>query len=186
MISRLPSEVLAARFVRPVRDAVDRAVRSLRAGGSATMGEMIALVRLLGIGYEANELALAGRGDGASGAGGAPLAAEAEAESRGVPPSEFYAPVLSEQLDAMRDYMTYARHGPYERGLPSEGGWSFCSEPWILSTAAKARILSAEAQIKMQQSQAWMACWHPQLIVSLLRCATISSHPQLSVAQRYK
>eukprot|EP00966_Prymnesium_polylepis_P327402 7383288-Prymnesium_polylepis.1 len=54
----------------------------------------------------------------------------------------------------MRDLVTYAQHGPFEPGVTAEDGWSFCSEPWCLSAAAKAKLLEAEATIRMKQSQA--------------------------------
>ena len=40
MLSDLPAEIFAARFVRPVREAADRSARSQRAGGDASLREV--------------------------------------------------------------------------------------------------------------------------------------------------
>ena len=113
---------------------------------------MISLVRLLKLGFAANELAHAAaeRKSNAAGGGGGPRAGAGEA--RGVPPSEFYLGFVSEHFDARRDYVTYAQNGPYEHGVSDESSWSFCSEPWCLSAAAKAQLLQARTHTRRKDT----------------------------------
>jgi E3 ubiquitin-protein ligase HERC4 len=51
------------------------------------------------------------------------------------------------------DYAVWAQHGPSLRGSDPRQGWSFCSEPWLLSPQAKVRLLQVEAMNKMYHSQ---------------------------------
>ena len=65
-------------------------------------GEVVALVRLLGLLRDANLAATP------------PL----------VPTSAFYSPFLSEKLDMQQDYVSWAQYGPAERGVPLSVPWS--------------------------------------------------------------
>lgn len=114
MLSLLPPELFGARFVRPVREALDRAFRSHRAGGDASLRDVISLTRLLKLGHVANQAVREGGGvGGGSGEGGG---GGGGAEARGVHPFEFYCSFISEHLDALQDYLNYARFGPLEPG----------------------------------------------------------------------
>jgi len=140
ILSRQPTDIFAARVVRPVREALDRAFRLQRAGGGVPFEAVVQLTRLLGLARDANDVARHRAQTGGDGGSGVPL-------------REFYAPFVSEHLDIQRDYLTWQQNGPCERGVDWNSGWSFCSEPWVLNPQAKARLLHIDAAMKMQQSQ---------------------------------
>ena len=168
LLAKQPADVFAARVVRPLIAAIERAVASERAGGGSTLGEVVSLVRLLGLARDANEHArkraaeldavCGGAGGSSSDGGSSSTSAAPSSDNNSMAPGtidagEFYSPFLSEHLDAQRDYVNWANHGSLDRGVNFRNGWSFCSEPWILNPQAKARLLQVEASIKMAQSQ---------------------------------
>ena len=172
MLAKQPADVFAARVVRPIVGAIERTLSSQRAGGDSNMSEVVALVRLLGLARDANEharrraaeaeaaAAPAAAGAGSSSSSVSPAdGAMGSSSSAGsvapgtIDPSEFYSNFLSEHLDERRDYVAWSQYGPIDRGTDPSGGWSFCSEPWVLNPQAKARLLQVEAAIKMGQSQ---------------------------------
>ena len=135
LASGCPPEVFASRLVRPAAAALERAMQAA-VTGAAVGGEVVPLVRWLGLLRDASM-----RG-GESPHRNGPLVGE----------GEFYSRVLSEQLDVRSDYLTWARHGPSERGAALSVPFTFCSEPWLFNAAAKARLLKVEAEVRMSQS----------------------------------
>ena len=174
ILSDLPAEVLAARVVRPVRDALERSCKAQTAGTgdrSELSTAIVFLTRLLGLARDANMHAheeavgdahahahvttaagVGGRAGNVTGGGegGATGAGGGACAGGGIAPSEFYSPFLSERLDLQADYLTWLQQGPSERGQHG-ARWSFCSESWILNAQAKAKLLRIEAGIQMQQ-----------------------------------
>jgi len=156
ILSKQPVDVFAARVVRPLNQALERAFISCRQGGGVSMGTTVALVRLLGLARDANEHAReeAAKTDTADAAtataGGGSLAPGS------IPASEFYNGVISEHLDCEQDYVAWIHSGVQRRsecGSDWRHGFSFCSEAWVLNCQAKARLLKIEAAIKMHSSQ---------------------------------
>ena len=131
-----PLDIFGGRIVAGLLRALDSALAD--AASSAPSSErssaVVVIVRLLGLCRDAN------------------------VRSGILPPDAFYSPWLSEHLDMERDYVTWAQHGPAERGKPVAVPWSFCSEPWLFDPGAKAKLLRTEALIRMstvvQQSRA--------------------------------
>uniref|UniRef100_A0A7S4BN04 HECT-type E3 ubiquitin transferase n=1 Tax=Chrysotila carterae TaxID=13221 RepID=A0A7S4BN04_CHRCT len=136
MLQELPADILVARCVRPMREALERVFKLLFAGGSSDHVAAIQVVRLLGTLRDANE--------------------DNRKQGGGVSPSEFYSPFLSERLgieELRRDYFIWAAHGPSERGTTPQANFSFCSEPWLFSPLAKSKLLQIEASHRMGRSQ---------------------------------
>jgi len=156
ILTSTPTDIFAARIVRPTREALERALKLRQlASEPSALEPVVHLTRLLGLAREAN-LLIRQRAAGATGGdvsadlctGGT----ERTGLSGGIADAEFYSPFLSEHLDLQHDYLTWMQHGPCERGGPDwRSRWSFCSEPWILTAQAKAQLLHIEAAIQMQQ-----------------------------------
>jgi hypothetical protein len=156
ILTGTPTDIFAARIVRPTREALERALKLRQpASEPSALEPVVHLTRLLGLAREAN-LLIRQRAAGATGGdvsadlgtGGT----ERTGLSGGIADAEFYSPFLSEHLDLQHDYLTWMQHGPCERGGPDwRSRWSFCSEPWILTAQAKAQLLHIEASIQMQQ-----------------------------------
>ena len=178
LLSRQPSDIFAARVVRPLNAAIERAFTSCRQGGQVVMRTVVQLVRLLGLAREANDRAKRRRqqqeekahpagidttmqtdGPSSSAANDPTIGIPAQHPSY-LPPgsladSEFYNGYISEHLDCERDYVAWVNNGVQRRSEPGSDpgdGFSFCSESWILSPQAKAKLLQVESSVKMQSS----------------------------------
>ena len=172
ILASQPADIFAARFVRPLQRALERAFISWRQGGEVGLHTVAVLVRLLGLGYDANEHAKAHRqaqkqtAGAAVGAVGAAAGAADEPsgssahEPGSLPTTEFYNAYISEHLDYQRDFVDWINGGVVRRSEPGtdprggeSGGFTFCSEPWLLNPQAKARLLQVEASVKMGGAQ---------------------------------
>lgn len=157
ILAGTPTDIFAARIVRPTREALERALKLRQpASEPSALAPVVHLTRLLGLAREANHLirqrAAGVTGGDVSGDMGTGVAERSTGLSGGIADAEFYSPFLSEHLDLQHDYLTWMQHGPCERGGPDwRSHWSFCSEPWILTAQAKAQLLHIEAAIQMQQ-----------------------------------
>ena len=150
ILATQPAEIFAARVVRPVREALERAAKAQLVGGDASMGDVVSLLRLLGLARDAQLLARQRRSSGDTTSSEA--SANAAAKEIDISDAEFYSTFISEHVDLQRDYLTWMQAGPSERGSDWRRGWSFCSEAWVLNPQAKARLLQVEAAIQMQQT----------------------------------
>ncbi|EOD05902.1 putative ubiquitin protein ligase [Emiliania huxleyi CCMP1516] len=143
LLSAAPNEVLGGRVVRPLRELLERLF--CRGGSLAALTERVApVVGTLSLARDASALAAAR---------GLPA----------VPAAEFRCAALSERLCAVPTQQlpngTHQQTGPsglqrdYAAWAQGEAGFTFCSQPWLFSVAAKGKLLQLEAALRMQHSQ---------------------------------
>ena len=99
VLSHQPADIFAARVVRPVREALERNIRSERAGGGSP-ATVVYLTRLLGLARDAN---IQSRKRASQAEAAAIGLATSGMQIGGISDAEFYSPFLSEHLDLQRD-----------------------------------------------------------------------------------
>ena len=135
--------MLGGRVVRPLRELLERLF--CRGGSLAALTERVApVVGTLSLARDASVLAAAR---------GLPA----------VPAAEFRCAALSDRLCAVPMQQlpngTHQQTGPsglqrdYAAWAQGEAGFTFCSQPWLFSVAAKGKLLQLEAALRMQHSQ---------------------------------
>lgn len=130
-----PADILATRIVRPLRRYITACLESDPRAGE----EVIRAISVLGIVEEANQS----------------RALDSDSSNlRALPVEEFYNDLISERFDAFQDYVHWRRG--QELTATTRGGasvpFTFCAYPFLLDSAAKSRVLHAEAHIQQQQS----------------------------------
>lgn len=130
-----PVDILATRVVRPLRRYITSCLEIDPRAGE----EVIRAISVLGIVEEANQSRV--------------LDADSDI-LRALPVEEFYNDLISERFDAFQDYVHWRRG--QELAATTRGSasvpFTFCAYPFLLDSAAKSRVLHAEAHIQQQQS----------------------------------